>query len=266
MKKEKVCGIYCIENLINGKKYVGLSRNINQRLCNHKTHLNGGYHINEHLQSSWNKYGKENFKFYIVEVCNENVLKEREIFYIKEYQTSNRLYGYNKTSGGDGIKDISDECANKISIAETLYPIVCINFDGNLIGEYRNCREAADFCNGKTENIRNCCNKMYGYKSQYGYIWMYKEDYLQNGFNKNNYIRNIPNQKKIDVYTLEGDYINTYNSQHEVEKILGIPFKNVSQVCKGHRRQSHGYICRFHNESFNKYITVRKDGKICALR
>ena len=31
MAKEKICGIYCIENLVNHKKYIGQSVNIYTR-------------------------------------------------------------------------------------------------------------------------------------------------------------------------------------------------------------------------------------------
>ena len=265
MAKEKICGIYCIENLVNHKKYIGLSKNILQRFSRHRTHLNGGYHINDHLQSAWNNYGEDNFQFYIIEECDESLLKDKEMYYIKKYKTKNRLYGYNKTAGGDGVKELSEESSEKISLSETLYPVVCIGFDGKFIKEYRNCREAADFHNGRTENIRQCCNKTYGYKSQYGYIWMYKDDYLNNGVCLSDY-KKQHRSKSVDVYDLYGTFIDTYENARIVESELGIPYKNVSQVCNGQKRQSHGYICRFHGESFDKYSVTRKDGNIKALR
>lgn len=64
MAKEKLCGIYCIENTVNGKKYIGQSVNIYTRWKQHKNDLNNDAHCNEHLQSAWNCYGEEAFKFY----------------------------------------------------------------------------------------------------------------------------------------------------------------------------------------------------------
>ena len=64
--KEVLCGIYCIENIINGRKYIGLSRDINRRWLEHRSELNRGTHINNYLQSSWNIYGEDAFKFYTV--------------------------------------------------------------------------------------------------------------------------------------------------------------------------------------------------------
>ena len=60
-------GIYGIFNLINGKVYVGKASNINSRFRSHKSLLNKGVHYNAYLQHSWNKYGKSNFKFDIIE-------------------------------------------------------------------------------------------------------------------------------------------------------------------------------------------------------
>ena len=59
--KDEMCGIYCIENLKNHKKYIGQSVDIKKRWRNHRYKLNGNKHFNQHLQNSWNYYGKDNF-------------------------------------------------------------------------------------------------------------------------------------------------------------------------------------------------------------
>jgi group I intron endonuclease len=74
----KVCGIYCIENIVNNKKYIGRSVNIYGRWAYHKSALNKNIHMNNYLQHSWNKYGSENFKFYILEECSIEELAEKE--------------------------------------------------------------------------------------------------------------------------------------------------------------------------------------------
>lgn len=93
-------GIYCIENIINNKKYIGQSKDIDQRWKDHRWSLNRGDHCNRHLQASWNKYGEESFCFYVVEECDELLLEEREKYYISYYDTFNN--GYNLTIGGEG--------------------------------------------------------------------------------------------------------------------------------------------------------------------
>lgn len=113
----KESGIYCIENLVNHKKYIGQSNDIEHRWKTHKYALNSGCHDNDYLQKSWNKYGCENFRFYIIELCDIEMLDEREVYYIDFYDTLNRDNGYNLTSGGSTNKYYSEEVRNKISQA-----------------------------------------------------------------------------------------------------------------------------------------------------
>lgn len=54
-------GIYCIENIRNGKKYIGQSINVYYRWKKHKSELNNNTHDNDYLQKAWNKYGSDIF-------------------------------------------------------------------------------------------------------------------------------------------------------------------------------------------------------------
>ena len=97
-------GIYKITNMVNGKVYIGQSVDVEVRWRSHKSELRGNYHENPYLQNSWNKYGEDNFKFEIIESCNQEDLNKLEIYYIKEYNSYIRAEnsnGYNMTEGGD---------------------------------------------------------------------------------------------------------------------------------------------------------------------
>jgi len=60
-------GVYVIENLVNGKKYVGsAARSFRERWNTHKCVLRKGSHHSKHLQRAFNKHGEENFKFNIL--------------------------------------------------------------------------------------------------------------------------------------------------------------------------------------------------------
>ena len=116
---KKKIGIYCIENMVNEHKYIGQSINLKDRLYGHKTKLKHNKHPNRHLQFAVNKYGMENFKFYIIEECDIPQLDERERYYISLYKTNNPEFGYNIEPGGSrDLKTMSDE--TKLKISESL--------------------------------------------------------------------------------------------------------------------------------------------------
>jgi group I intron endonuclease len=119
MARKVIRGIYCIENLINNKKYIGQSKDIYTRWSNHKWYLNENNHENNHLQNAWNKYGENNFKFYIIEECNENIIDEREQYLIAYYKTTIDLNGYNLDTGGNHNKHHSKETKEKIRKSNT---------------------------------------------------------------------------------------------------------------------------------------------------
>ena len=60
-------GIYKIINEVNGNYYVGSSKTIVQRWGEHKLDLMRKVHDNKHLQSAWDMYGPDKFKFVVVE-------------------------------------------------------------------------------------------------------------------------------------------------------------------------------------------------------
>ena len=92
------CGIYCIENRLNHKKYIGQSIDISRRWMQHKQQ--NMIARDTFLYNAIKKYGIESFDFYILEECNEEILNEREMFWIEYYDTFQN--GYNMTIGGAG--------------------------------------------------------------------------------------------------------------------------------------------------------------------
>lgn len=115
--REKICGVYKIENTINGNIYVGVSIDCDYRKKSHIRLLNNNKHTNSHLQRAWNKYGEKSFIFSIIEKCNKEDLPQREIYWISYYDSCNN--GYNQTYGGDGTANIKfpKERGEKISKA-----------------------------------------------------------------------------------------------------------------------------------------------------
>lgn len=94
--------VYCILNKINNKRYIGQTRNKLSR------RYSGGFWkkpSNEYLKNSIEKYGIINFELSILQECNSlEELDYWETYYIDFYNTSDRLYGYNLTMGGNDHK------------------------------------------------------------------------------------------------------------------------------------------------------------------
>lgn len=98
-KEDQKCGIYCIKNIINGKIYIGKSKNIYKRIHQHLYDLRNNRIKNEnsYLLRSWYKYGNENFEYFVLEFLeeNENLVKERELYWMNKLNSLNREFGYN---------------------------------------------------------------------------------------------------------------------------------------------------------------------------
>ncbi|MCB5374038.1 GIY-YIG nuclease family protein [Amedibacillus dolichus] len=113
-------GIYKITNLTNGKFYIGQSVNIERRFMEHKTPKSHG---NDRLHKDIQELGIKNFRFEILEECNENDLKAKELYYIKNLQPFYNWIGKQRTKEEKkkisiGTKkwwdNLSDDKKNKI--------------------------------------------------------------------------------------------------------------------------------------------------------
>ena len=81
-------GIYKIENLINGKVYIGQSVNIKERwnehkLINSRTSKEALKKQKYPLYLALEKYGLDNFSFEVIEECSIEELNEKNNFILK---------------------------------------------------------------------------------------------------------------------------------------------------------------------------------------
>ncbi len=89
------CGIYKIENVTDGKIYIGSSVTLKNRKYKHFWMLQKGIHDNNHLQHSYNKFGQDSFIFDVLEVCCPEELIVKENFYIDKFKSNDSIFGYN---------------------------------------------------------------------------------------------------------------------------------------------------------------------------
>lgn len=84
--------IYKTTNTINGKIYIGKSK------LNDPSYLGSGMILRQAIE----KYGTDSFIKEILEECTDEVINDREKFWIKQCQSFERGVGYNIALGGAG--------------------------------------------------------------------------------------------------------------------------------------------------------------------
>ena len=75
--------------------YIGQSVDAKYRRSCHFSELKRGIHLNQYLQNSWNKHGKENFVFEIIEECLDEEATLREQYWIDYYGGINSSNTFN---------------------------------------------------------------------------------------------------------------------------------------------------------------------------
>ena len=181
--------VYCYTNNINGKKYIGQSKDITRR-C-HPSNYKGCvkfYHAIE-------KYGWDNFtQTILADGLTIDEANEKEEYFISLYNTIEN--GYNLKSGGlnneyseDSRRKMSEHCHSKRKI-------ICLEtaqvYDSAMAIE-----KQLGYAN---TNIIACCkNKL---STAYGYHWLYLEEY-----NSGNYsTRQDKRKKKVYCITTNITY------------------------------------------------------------
>lgn len=196
-----ICGIYKITNIRNNKFYIGSSFNIDKRIKDHFHLLKNNKHHSKHLQRAYNKHGKDNFKFEIIEECRIEELFEKEQYYLDNLlyaqdfisDINNKFvelgYNINPIANSPRGVTLSDETKLNISIAhkgkiktkEHLMNyrigkskrVSQYDLEGNLVREWLGASFAAEELKLKPQSILRVCN---GYRNKYhGFIWKYTQ-------------------------------------------------------------------------------------------
>lgn len=110
--------IYKITDNHNGLVYIGqTTQSLKRRWRGHQSDFKCKTHHNDLLQRVYNKYGLEVFSIEIIEQCDIEKLDERERYWIKYYDSTNREKGYNFEDGGNELKKHCKETIEKMTLA-----------------------------------------------------------------------------------------------------------------------------------------------------
>ena len=99
--------IYITTNKITGKIYIGQKKGVYD--CDY-------FGSGKYISRSVNKHGKESFENNVIEWCKDkHELNQREIYWIKKYNSTDNNIGYNISTGGiwGGIVGLSEEDKQK---------------------------------------------------------------------------------------------------------------------------------------------------------
>lgn len=256
MAREKVVGIYKIENLVTGHVYIGRSIDVLLRIVDHKGHLKYNKHYNRHLQRSYNHHGIDNFTFdvicvlYLDEIPSEEhdtIVQQFEDEYIREIPDGKK---YNQTVACGtklGLKH-SEETREKLrqycgAKHSQSIDIALVDGENQIIKIYHSIADAAKEFGINQVRIVECCQGKYNYCK--GLIFRYLDENM-------NVI--IPTFKKsqtqhtsviqmLDKETLE--VIQEFESMAQAVKLSGISTHTIIKCCKNQNKISGGYKFRY---------------------
>ena len=246
---DKISGIYCIKNIVNNKVYIGQSKNIKERWGNHKSELKHNRHCNRYLQSAWNKYGSESFDFSIIEECSQDIINEREIYWISYYNSCDADFGYNFSTGGDnssqGVK-LTQEQKDHMSKVKNPEEVVQIDFSGNLVRVWRSATNAQRTLNNiRARSILQCCRHII-YQAN-GYIWFYKKEYDKINFDIEKYM--LEHRRYFDIpivqYDLYGNLIKEWSCKQLKEEQNQFDYSVIRGCCNHKKSTYQKYIWKY---------------------
>lgn len=217
--------VYKITNNKNGKIYIGITnQGVTVRWGKHCSDSNRNSSFP--LHNAIRKYGKENFQIVVIEVIeNEDYdyLKERECFWIKEFDSYNRNIGYNLTLGGDGTfgrfhsEDTKDKIRQK---ALNRHPSD---------NTRKNMSDAQKKVNRDYSKLANISN-------------------TKRWADPNNHIKaslNSKNKRELIQYDRNMILIKEFSSAVEAGRSIGKAPQNISRCASGNLKTAYGFIWKY---------------------
>jgi len=210
--------IYKITNSLNNKCYIGQTkRNPLLRWYEHKFYADKKVKYKSALYNAIQKYGINCFSFEILEETENEILDEKEIYYINIFDSFHN--GYNNTVGGNGNKGYKRKRKH-----EDIIP--------NLYKELKSTEKVAKHLGISRITVRNVLKE-------------------KNLFIK--YKRSSLDYKKLEVVqlSLDSNILNIFSSLTEACESIGLNNKNVgelSKCCKGKRKTAYGFIWKYRHD------------------
>lgn len=210
-KKEKFFYIYLTTNLINNKKYIGA----------HYGSLNDSYfESGNEFKKAILKYGKENFKKEILEICVDyNSMNIAERKWIKEYNAVYNKNFYNIAEGGFNSN-----------------PLAGMNEEAK--------KERSKKLSKAAQGEKNYFyGKHYIGKEHPMYGKHHSEESKQK-MSKAKQGGKAPTAKKVSIYDKDNNFIKSFSTQKELKLFLGLSSTGSTDTMHKYAREHklyHGY-------------------------
>lgn len=222
--------VYQHKNKINGKVYIGITMQEPEK----RWGVNGcNYKSSPHFYSAIQKYGWDNFEHNILFTNltkEEACLKEQEL--IKQFNSMDRNFGYNSTSGGEACV-VNEETRQKISQA----------LMGNKNGFGHPCSEEKKKKIGESQKGKKFTEERKKRMSEAA-----KKRHVPCSEEKRQKLsQNYPNKKK--VYCEELNKI--FDSVQQCGRELGISATSISKLCRGRGKTLKGYHLKYYDDTIN---------------
>lgn len=247
-------GIYLILNKINNKWYVGSSCRIEKRWIRHRSDLNNNRHDNIKLQRAWNKYGKDNFEFHIVELVDESnllIIEQKYLDWAKLHR--DQCYNLSFIAGRCEMTDerrqhLSKLFRNRVFSDTHRYKLSVANTGKR--PSAKTIKKMSD-----SQRIRFSTTDAWNKGKQLTHS--HKQKLRMTKLGKKQSIESILKRtKKLYKPILEMDengiVINQFFSLKELCTKCNLRKGSVIDVCKGKRAETHGRIFKYENQSFNE--------------
>ena len=237
MAKERTYFIYKY-TFPNGKVYIGQTYKGSSRFGNPKKYK--GTLVGNALLK-YPDYQKE-----ILEYCTPNDVDERERFYIGFYNSTNRAKGYNRDTGGNESKVLTDDLKKELSRVHKGLQVSKIEqytVDGVLIKEWNSIKEASEYLGVDRSSISHALHN--DIPTAGGYKWKLKEKYSPLIY------------RQIEQYSLDGEYIRSWSNYEEAENELKL--HNILSALNGRNRTCGGFQWKYKDskKEIKPYKTAR---------
>ena len=232
-------------NIANGGNCIGmvsdstkklLSETSKIRLSNQKNNPMYGKHHSERTKEKMSIIQKERFKNKTNHPLFGKTLSEE----IKR-----------KISEGNKGHKHSEEHKEKISNS-LKKPVLQYGLDGNFIKIYDGAIDAGIENNISPSNITICCQGKINFCGNYFYLY-----YNENEEIKLHIDRRIKSKKKpVLQYTINGVYINKYESATQAAKILKVRQSQITRCCQNKAKTTYGFIWRYATDVDNPVLPL----------